>query len=329
MSTEIVKPTATDKLVAEYSQLDPAASAALWGELDGAVDKSIVGIDRKFENLGAELVRVKAFLSQLENPGRKKAIEGMVGFPADLTWMAYLADVAERLKMSPRNLRDKLAGYELGIDESASSAKRREERERLKLLREEEKKKEEDAASQSAPKLAKLEHSAAVNLIDTARATGEYIRAVDAGADPTEPLREMKVAAAKVTPILDGIAEQHGIDWRGEFIKLLDALRGEKLGKVAAKALAHAESLVAKPKAGKATGNVTGTSTVKVEVADVGETDSRHTVVDGKLVTSGKKSMVAYKPVPVAVQPPFDPTEPAFRRNPQPAVSEPVNAATA
>lgn len=74
MTTDIVKQhdvTQIDKLVATYSKLDPAATAAKWKELDGAVEKSIVAIDQKFDTLGANLIKVRAFLSQMENPGRK------------------------------------------------------------------------------------------------------------------------------------------------------------------------------------------------------------------------------------------------------------------
>lgn len=83
MTTEIVKQhdvTQIDKLVATFSKLDPAATAAKWEELDGAVEKSIVAIDQKFDALGANLIKVRAFLSQMENPGRKNIIEGIVGF---------------------------------------------------------------------------------------------------------------------------------------------------------------------------------------------------------------------------------------------------------
>ena len=85
MATEIVKQhdvTQIDKLVATFSKLNPAATAAKWEELDGAVEKSIVAIDQKFDALGANLIKVRAFLSQMENPGRKNIIEGIVGFPS-------------------------------------------------------------------------------------------------------------------------------------------------------------------------------------------------------------------------------------------------------
>ena len=64
MTTDMVKRKTgvIDKLVAAYSKLDPAASAAKWEELDGAVEKSIAGIDQKFDALGSNLIKVRAFL---------------------------------------------------------------------------------------------------------------------------------------------------------------------------------------------------------------------------------------------------------------------------
>lgn len=240
MTTDIVAVKHTteviDKLVATYSKLDPAASAAKWEELDGAVEKSIAGIDQDFKTLGSNLIKVRAFLSQQENPGRKEVVEGIVGFPADLTWTTYAQGVAARLKISARCLQDKIAGYQLGLPDGqlASSAKRREKKQKQQL----------EAATTASVVIEDtpsdwssnvFKPAAAAALVEVAKAANSVVEAVDAGFDPTPAianLRNNAISGRKLNAILlavdaeakDTPAPANSIDWKAALAKLLDAL---------------------------------------------------------------------------------------------------------
>jgi hypothetical protein len=239
MTTDIVvvKHTteAIEKLVASYSKLDSAATAAKWEELDGAVEKSIVDIDQKFEKLGSNLIKVRAFLSQQENPGRKEIVEGIVGFPADLTWTVYAQGVAARLKISARCLQDKIAGYQLGLPDGqlASSAKRREKKQQLKaataasvVI--------EDTPSDWSGNVFKP--AAAAALVEVAKAANNVVEAVDAGFDPAPAIANLRINAIsgrKLNAILLAVdveakdtapAPDDSTDWKAALAKLLDAL---------------------------------------------------------------------------------------------------------
>ena len=231
-----------DKLVATYSKLDPAASAARWEELDGAVEKSIAAIDQKFEALGSNLIKVRAFLSQQENPGRKNVIESIVGFPADLTWTTYAQGVARRLGITARTLQDKVEGYELGLPDGqlASSAKRALKKQQ-KLL--------ESAAT--APVVIEdtpsdwtgnvFKPAAATALVEAARAANSVVEAYDKGFDPAPAianLRNNTISGRKLNAILlavdieatkDTPAPADSTDWKAQLVKLLDALDGGDL----------------------------------------------------------------------------------------------------
>lgn len=238
MTTEIVKQhdvTQIDKLVATFSKLDPAATAAKWEELDGAVEKSIVAIDQKFDALGANLIKVRAFLSQMENPGRKNIIEGIVGFPVDLTWTTYARGVAARLKISARCLQDKISGYQLGLPDGqlASSAKRREKKQKQQL----------EAAATTSVEIEDtpsewtgnvFKPAAATALVEAARAANSVVEAYDNGID-TAPaianLRNNTISGRKLNAILLAVdieakddAPADSNDWKAQLVKLLDAL---------------------------------------------------------------------------------------------------------
>jgi hypothetical protein len=242
-TTEVI-----DKLVATYSKLDQAATAAKWKELDVAVDKSIAGIDKGFSGLGNNCIKVRAFLSQKENPGRKAILESIIGFPADLTWTSFLTDVAGKLCMSLRNLQDKLQGIELGVTngQGASSVLRAEkkEAERQKQL----------AAGAAATTAAleindtasewagtgatKVWKPGAVNaLVAAATAANNVVEAVDAGFDPGPAIANLKnntISGRKLNAILlavdteakakDAPAPADSIGWKAQLVKLLDAL---------------------------------------------------------------------------------------------------------
>lgn len=243
MTTDIVAVKHTteviDKLVASYSKLDPAATAAKWEELDGAVENSIVEIDQNFKTLGSNLIKVRAFLSQQENPGRKEVIDGIVGFPADLTWTTYAQGVAAKLKISARCLQDKIAGYQLGLPDGqlASSAKRREKKQQLK------------AASTASAVIEDtpsdwtgnvFKPAAATALVEAARAANSVIEAVDAGFDPAPAIANLKnnaISDRKLNAILlaadteakDAPAPADPIDWKAALAKLLDALDADRM----------------------------------------------------------------------------------------------------
>ena len=218
-TTEVI-----DKLVASYSKLDPAATAAKWEELDGAVDKSIVAIGKTFAALGANLIKVRAFLSQMENPGRKEVVEGIVGFPVDLTWTAYVQNVAARLKISARCLQDKIAGYQLGLPDGqlASSAKRREKKQELKAATTASVVIEDKPSDWSGNV---FKPAAATALVDAARAANNVVEAVAAGFDPAlaiENLKNNAISDRKLNAILlaanteakDTRAPADSIDWK-------------------------------------------------------------------------------------------------------------------
>ncbi len=244
MTTDIVKQhdvTQIDKLVATYSKLDPAATAAKWEELDGAVEKSIVAIDQEFDALGANLIKVRAFLSQMENPGRKGIIEGIVGFPADLTWTTYAQDVAATLKISARCLQDKIAGYQLGLPDGqlASSAKRREKKQKQQLEAATASVVIKDTPSDWTGNVFKP--AAATALVEAARAANSVVEAYDNGFDTSPAIANLKniaISGRKLNAILlavdieakdNATAPPDSINWKAALAKLLDALDADRM----------------------------------------------------------------------------------------------------
>ena len=218
-----------EKLVAAYSKLDPAASVAKWEELDETVDKNIFTVAKHFETLAISLIKVRAFLSQLENPGRRAQLEETAGFPVDLTWTEYLNSKAEKLDMSTRTLRDKLAGFKLGLKggKPASSVNRKPKQISAGTIPAGISQTQIDA--QAKLNVAKATLADAHKQLDKTIAGGDINgQAAAVLAKHESDVAEAEIAAGVTTREIEIESEIVTVDWKSILVNLLATLKADK-----------------------------------------------------------------------------------------------------